>query len=140
MNPVDGHLLLEHLMNVNFTTDQGERVYFDEHGDPPGRYDILNYQRLSGSGYGYVRIGTWDSGDLIINASRLIWSEERNKSLPESVCSKPCPRGQVKTIQDGGVACCWVCTECDEYEYLLDEYTCQACPRGWWPNTNLTGQ
>ncbi|GAU92916.1 hypothetical protein RvY_04932-2 [Ramazzottius varieornatus] len=65
---------------------------------------------------------------------------EKNEVLKvvESVCSKPCRRGEVKAIQTGGVKCCWVCTACKLNEFLLDEFTCEACPPGWLPNENLT--
>lgn len=44
MLPVNGSTLLQHLMNVSFSF-LGEDVYFDELGDPPGKYEILNFRR-----------------------------------------------------------------------------------------------
>lgn len=44
MLPVNGSTLLAHLMNVSFSF-LDEEVYFDEQGDPPGKYEILNFQR-----------------------------------------------------------------------------------------------
>lgn len=44
MLPVNGSILLQHLMNVSFSF-LDEEVYFDEQGDPPGKYEILNFQR-----------------------------------------------------------------------------------------------
>lgn len=44
MLPVNGSILLQHLMNVSFSF-LNEEVYFDEQGDPPGKYEILNFQR-----------------------------------------------------------------------------------------------
>lgn len=44
MLPVNGSTLLQHLMNVSFSF-LNEQVYFDEQGDPPGKYEILNFQR-----------------------------------------------------------------------------------------------
>lgn len=47
MLPVNGSILLQHLMNVRFTF-LDEEVYFDEQGDPPGKYEILNFRRRRG--------------------------------------------------------------------------------------------
>lgn len=44
MLPVNGSILLQHLMNVSFSF-LDENVHFDEQGDPPGKYEILNFQR-----------------------------------------------------------------------------------------------
>lgn len=44
MLPVNGSILLQHLMNVSFSF-LDEEVYFDEQGDPPGKYEILNFRR-----------------------------------------------------------------------------------------------
>lgn len=44
MLPVNGSILLQHLMNVSFSF-LNEDVYFDELGDPPGKYEILNFRR-----------------------------------------------------------------------------------------------
>lgn len=44
MLPVNGSVLLQHLMNVSFSF-LNEVVYFDELGDPPGKYEILNFRR-----------------------------------------------------------------------------------------------
>lgn len=38
MRPIDGSKLLDFLMKTNFTGVSGETIYFDEHGDSPGRY------------------------------------------------------------------------------------------------------
>lgn len=33
-----------------------------------------------------------------------------------------------------GDTCCWVCDNCEEYEFVLDEYTCRDCGPGLWPH------
>lgn len=48
MLPVNGSILLQHLMNVSFSF-LNEQVSFDEQGDPPGKYEILNFQRRRSS-------------------------------------------------------------------------------------------
>ncbi|XP_014670624.1 PREDICTED: metabotropic glutamate receptor 1-like [Priapulus caudatus] len=139
MNPINGTMLLSHLMNVSFSMN-GQSVFFNQNGDPPGRYDVLNFQRKANGKYGYRLVGTWDSsgGGLHINDSLMTWAKDPGKKLMESVCSKPCGKGHVKSIQDGGVKCCWTCMPCEPDEFMLDELTCQSCGQGWWPNENLT--
>lgn len=41
MKPVDGRILLEFLMKINFTGASGDLISFDENGDSPGRYVII---------------------------------------------------------------------------------------------------
>ena len=67
------------------------------------RYDLLNYQKtVSKNGteiFDYVRVGGWDSGNLTIDGQKVFWPNpegQRGASVVESVCSKPCPKGEVK--------------------------------------------
>lgn len=51
--------------------------------------------------YKYVRIGGWDSGNLTIDEAKISWpalATKSNMPLVESVCSKPCPKGQIKVV------------------------------------------
>ena len=40
---MNGSLLLKYIQEVNFTGITGEQIYFDEHGDPPGRLVVWNF-------------------------------------------------------------------------------------------------
>ncbi|KFW86678.1 Metabotropic glutamate receptor 1 [Manacus vitellinus] len=136
MKPIDGSKLLEFLLKSSFIGVSGEEVWFDEKGDAPGRYDIMNLQYIEPNRYDYVLIGTWHEGVLNIDDYRI----QMNKSgMVRSVCSEPCLKGQIKVIRKGEVSCCWICTACKENEFVQDEFTCKACELGWWPNTDLTG-
>lgn len=89
-------------MNVSFPYGT-ETVQFDSNGNPPGWYDIMNYQRhelnVSSSNpsgvqqqqYGYVQIGSWRNGTLDMPD----WPAK----MVTSVCSEPCQKGQIKVIQ-----------------------------------------
>lgn len=57
--------------------------------------------------------------------------------FPESFCSEPCSKGQAK-LQLEGDTCCWLCTNCSQYQYLLDEFHCEECPLGTLPDVNKT--
>ncbi|NXL56297.1 GRM1 protein, partial [Chordeiles acutipennis] len=136
MKPIDGSKLLEFLLKSTFIGVSGEEVWFDEKGDAPGRYDIMNLQYIEPNRYDYVLIGTWHEGVLNIDDYRI----QMNKSgMVRSVCSEPCLKGQIKVIRKGEVSCCWICTACKENEFVQDEFTCKACELGWWPNVDLTG-
>ncbi|XP_044531389.1 metabotropic glutamate receptor 1 [Gracilinanus agilis] len=137
MKPIDGSKLLDFLIKSSFIGVSGEEVWFDEKGDAPGRYDIMNLQYTDANRYDYVHIGTWHEGVLNIDDYKI----QMNKSgMVRSVCSEPCLKGQIKVIRKGEVSCCWICTACKENEYVQDEFTCKACDLGWWPNRDLTGR
>ncbi|XP_043928141.1 metabotropic glutamate receptor 5 isoform X2 [Protopterus annectens] len=136
MKPIDGQMLLDFLMKVNFTGVTGNHVYFDENGDSPGRYEIMNFKKMGKDFFDYINAGSWDNGELKIDDDE-IWPGKN--SIIKSVCSDPCDKGQIKVIRKGEVSCCWTCTPCKENEFVFDEYTCRACSLGFWPNDELTG-
>ncbi|XP_029111476.1 metabotropic glutamate receptor 5b [Scleropages formosus] len=136
MKPIDGRKLLEFLMKTNFTGVSGEGILFDENGDSPGRYEIMNFKKMGKDYYDYINVGSWDNSGLKIDDEE-IWAN-KNTTI-KSVCSEPCDKGQIKVIRKGEVSCCWTCTPCKENEFVFDEYTCQACVLGSWPTEDLTG-
>ena len=94
-------------MNVSFSF-ANETVQFDSNGNPPGWYDIMNFQAIgnivenndttsSSSSvaikYDYVQIGSWKNGTLEL--------PDRPGKTVTSVCSEPCPLGQFKVIISG---------------------------------------
>lgn len=81
-------------MNVSFVYDE-EVIEFDETGDPPGRYDIMNYQKLEDGSFDYVQVGSWNNRSLLWNNSRSLQLGRNGRSV-KSVCSEECPRGQYK--------------------------------------------
>ncbi|KAM3602580.1 uncharacterized protein V6R79_006775 [Siganus canaliculatus] len=139
MDPIDGSKLLDYLLKTSFRGVSGEEIYFDENGDTPGRYDIMNLQSVGDMGdgrYDYINVGSWHEGVLSIDDNKL-WLN--SSDMVRSVCSEPCSKGQIKVIRKGEVSCCWICTTCKDNEYVQDEFTCKACELGWWPNDELTG-
>ncbi|XP_036438199.1 metabotropic glutamate receptor 1 [Colossoma macropomum] len=137
MDPIDGSKLLDYLLKTSFTGVSGEEVYFDENGDSPGRYDIMNLQYVEELGrYDYINVGSWHEGLLSIDDYKLMTNRSE---MVRSVCSEPCSKGQIKVIRKGEVSCCWICTTCKDNEYVQDEFTCKACDLGWWPDNDLAG-
>ncbi|XP_003219390.2 metabotropic glutamate receptor 5 isoform X2 [Anolis carolinensis] len=136
MKPIDGRKLLEALMKSNFTGVSGDMISFDENGDSPGRYEIMNFKKMGKDYFDYINVGSWDNGELKMDDDE-IWSKK--VTIIRSVCSEPCEKGEIKVIRKGEVSCCWTCTPCKENEFVFDEYTCKACDLGSWPNDQLTG-
>ncbi|XP_041660646.1 metabotropic glutamate receptor 1 isoform X2 [Cheilinus undulatus] len=136
MDPIDGSKLLDYLLKTSFRGVSGEEIYFDENGDTPGRYDIMNFQSVGDSRYDYLNVGSWSEGILSIDDYKL-WMN--SSDMVRSVCSEPCSKGQIKVIRKGEVSCCWICTTCKDNEYVQDEFTCKACELGWWPDDDLAG-
>ncbi|XP_066475305.1 metabotropic glutamate receptor 5 isoform X2 [Tiliqua scincoides] len=136
MKPIDGRKLLDSLMKANFTGVSGDMISFDENGDSPGRYEIMNFKKMGKDYFDYINVGSWDNGELKMDDDE-IWSKK--SSVIRSVCSEPCQKGEIKVIRKGEVSCCWTCTWCKENEFVFDEYTCKACELGSWPNHELTG-
>ncbi|XP_061896890.1 metabotropic glutamate receptor 1-like [Entelurus aequoreus] len=134
MKPVDGSHLLDFLLKTSFAGVSGEDIWFDENGDSPGRYEIMNFQSVERGAYDYINIGSWHEGVLSIadDTTRMNAS-----GAVRSVCSEPCSRGEIKVIRKGEVSCCWICTACKDNEYVQDEFTCTACRLGWWPDRDL---
>lgn len=136
MNPIDGSKLLDYLLKTSFRGVSGEDIYFDENGDTPGRYDIMNLQNMGDGRYDYLYVGSWSEGVLSVDDNKL-WMN--SSDMVRSVCSEPCSKGQIKVIRKGEVSCCWICTTCKDNEIVLDEFTCKACELGWWPDDDLAG-
>jgi len=136
MKPFNGKLYKEYLKKGIFKY-QDEIVQFDANGDPPGRYDIMNFQK-TGNSTDYVLIGSWNNGTLLLNRQEQYHPRSTTFApVFESVCSKPCNIGEYKHFQDGA-ECCWTCVSCREEEFLFNETSCRACLRGWWPTANKT--
>ncbi|XP_051164141.1 metabotropic glutamate receptor [Leptopilina boulardi] len=135
-----GQFYKKYLLNVSFIDDAGSEVKFDEHGDGLARYEILNFRKMnlsSNNGYHYKVVGKWVSlKSLDIRTDELIWARGA-KDMPISACSLPCEPGMIKKQQ--GDTCCWVCDQCEEYEYVFDEMTCKDCGPGRWPHSNKKG-
>ncbi|XP_071549706.1 metabotropic glutamate receptor 5-like isoform X2 [Panulirus ornatus] len=140
MLPINGSLYRDYLMNVTFSYMK-ETVTFDSRGDPPGRYDIMNYQRLKNGSFDYVRVGTWDNGTLLVHEDLVVFNSP-DRLPPSSVCSMPCAYNEYKSLLETGdesQGCCWLCIPCGKDEYLKEETACERCPPGSWPNPSKTG-
>ncbi|CAF1150956.1 unnamed protein product, partial [Rotaria sp. Silwood1] len=142
MARMNSSLLMQFLKSSRFTGITGEEVFFDENGDGPGRYDILNLQGIADDfehHLHYVQVGTWSTGKLTLNTSAMrFFSDQRplEQLNVRRFCSESCQRGHVKKYTDDE-KCCWKCHSCGD-AIVLDETTCFTCPPGFWPNEDQT--
>ncbi|XP_069057888.1 extracellular calcium-sensing receptor-like [Pleurodeles waltl] len=132
--------LLPYIRNVHFKNSNGEEVFFDANGNPPGIYDILNWQPTPKRTFKFVTVGRFDSRassglELTLNQSSIMWNGGE-KQVPQSVCSESCPLGYRKISVPGKPPCCFDCVQCSEGEIAnkTDSTECMKCSEDDWPN------
>ncbi|XP_066156356.1 metabotropic glutamate receptor 5-like isoform X2 [Euwallacea fornicatus] len=139
VSPFNGSMLKNYLMNVSFEFN-AETFQFDENGDPPGKYDIMNYQKLQNGHFEYVEVGSWYNRSLSWTKTPQFPSI-RGRKIVRSVCAEECSQGYYKNVQQGGKdkTCCWVCVPCPSGEILSKHHEgCEPCPKGYAPSINKT--
>ncbi|XP_041126924.1 extracellular calcium-sensing receptor-like [Polyodon spathula] len=126
--------VVHYLKTVNFTTKNGENVYFDENGDPTARYTLVNWQLNKESITQFVTVGLYDASlpegqQFIMNNISIVWAGDQD-TAPKSVCSESCPPGTRKAVQKGKPVCCFDCIACAEGEISnqTDSIDCMRCP------------
>ncbi|XP_058244199.1 extracellular calcium-sensing receptor-like [Hemibagrus wyckioides] len=131
---------LKHLRNVYYKTKEGEEVYFDKNGDPPAKYEIINWQKNKENQHEFITVGLYDStlpsyDQLAINLASIVWVQN-TKQVPISVCSKNCPPGTRKAVQKGKPICCFDCIPCADGEIsnMTDSTECEQCSQEYRSN------
>uniref|UniRef100_A0A3P9AZB0 Olfactory receptor C family, n1 n=1 Tax=Maylandia zebra TaxID=106582 RepID=A0A3P9AZB0_9CICH len=125
------------LQKVNFINQFGDKVFFDENGDPPASYEIINWQLTNGK-VQHVTLGNFTSaanGDykLSIEEEKVVW--RTGKMVPTSVCSNGCPAGTRKAQIKGKPICCFDCVPCAEGTIANSTAAdCTPCPKEYWSN------
>ncbi|KAG2463185.1 CASR protein, partial [Polypterus senegalus] len=79
--------VLQYLKTTNFKTKIGEYIYFDKYGDPPAKYEILNWQLNTEGIVKFALIGLYDASlpegqQFIMNNNSIIWTVNQTKLLP----------------------------------------------------------
>ncbi|XP_077118670.1 extracellular calcium-sensing receptor-like [Ranitomeya variabilis] len=130
--------LLHYIKDVDFETKDKTQIFFDDKGDPPALYDIVNWQLSATGSMEQKIVGSYDSRlpegiRMKINNADIIWSTE----TPQSVCSPSCPLGFRKATIPGKPTCCFKCVQCpkEEIANVTDAVECQKCSWDTWPNT-----
>ncbi|XP_026222341.1 extracellular calcium-sensing receptor-like [Anabas testudineus] len=137
---LDSFQILQRIRKINFTTKEGEEVYFNENGDPPAKYEIINWQPSEKGVVEFVTVGLYDASlpadkQLSLQNKSLVWAQN-SKQVPVSVCSEKCPPGTRKVLQKGKPVCCYDCIRCAEGEIsnTTDSITCVRCQPEFWSN------
>ncbi|XP_043914021.1 extracellular calcium-sensing receptor-like [Protopterus annectens] len=130
--------LFHFMKNVHFhmKTSLNEEVFFDEHGDTPASYDVMNWQMDTEGSIKFIKVGVFYNHKLLINESIILWNGGRTKT-PVSVCSKRCTVGYRKATKQGQPACCFDCIPCSEGEVSngTGMTDCLKCLEDQWPNS-----
>ncbi|KAK2847346.1 hypothetical protein Q5P01_010345 [Channa striata] len=137
---LDPFTILQHIRKINFKTKEGDEVYFNENGDPPAKYEIINWQPTEKGIVDFVTVGLYDASlpankQLSLQNKPLIWTQN-SKQVPVSVCSEKCSPGTRKVLQKGKPVCCYDCVRCAEGEIsnTTDSITCVRCHPEFWSN------
>uniref|UniRef100_A0A8C5A2U8 Olfactory receptor C family, n1 n=1 Tax=Gadus morhua TaxID=8049 RepID=A0A8C5A2U8_GADMO len=132
----------ERLQGIHFTDMFGDTVFFDQNGDPPASYDIINWQMREGK-VQHVTVGNFTSTshnayELKIQEEQIVWRTGKMVIVPDSVCSNVCPAGTRKAQIKGQSICCFDCIPCAEGAIscicLTGATDCTPCLREYWSN------
>ncbi|KAM9312158.1 extracellular calcium-sensing receptor-like [Gastrophryne carolinensis] len=131
--------LLRYIKNVQVKLTNGRDLYFDENGDPPAVYDIINWQLTPEGSIRHIKIGSYEATanqSFLINSASVQWAT-RDQQVPHSFCSDSCPPGFRKTPIQGQPICCFHCVRCPQGEISndTDSLHCSKCPWNQWPNS-----
>lgn len=68
------------MQTVNFTTPEGESVFFDSNGDSPARYELINLQNVDRGKINVETIGYYDASlpkdqQFSMNNVKVVWRE-----------------------------------------------------------------
>ncbi|XP_069075506.1 vomeronasal type-2 receptor 26-like [Pleurodeles waltl] len=136
------------LQKIHFKTSFGHDIFFDDKGQVPAKYDILNWAYKSLRVLEVVKVGHLDltaqpGQQLIINESAITWhvSGDQTNQTPRSVCSESCLPGYRKAPREGKPVCCFYCVPCanGEFSNRTDMENCMQCPEDQWPNAKKDG-
>uniref|UniRef100_A0A673WSB3 Olfactory receptor C family, h1 n=1 Tax=Salmo trutta TaxID=8032 RepID=A0A673WSB3_SALTR len=136
----EGQGVLRYLRDVNFPMKSGERVSFDENGDPTAIYELVNWQRDQAGETVFVTVGNYNAslpnGDqFAMNGIQIVWAGNPLKR-PRSVCSDSCLPGFRQAEIKGMQVCCFSCIPCaaGEISNLTDSAKCTQCSLEYWSN------
>ncbi|XP_070399944.1 extracellular calcium-sensing receptor-like [Nothobranchius furzeri] len=137
--------VLHYLTQVNFTTKVGDKVFFDESGDPVAHYSLINWQKDQSGHVQFETIGHYDASQPEGHQFRknqelqVIWAGG-NLQVPRSVCSESCLPGTRRAFIKGKPICCFDCITCADGEFSnsTNAVKCDTCPPDFKSNLERT--
>ena len=159
MRELNGSALLEYIKKLDFISETGNRVIFDDEGNVEGTYDILNYQAMyvdeeSGvkkTTFIFRSVGIWNSSVTNKPNLKALKLSSMNPfqfglgnvgdgvltSPPISQCGK-CSRGQYRRQV---LSCCGFCDPCLGELFSNDPQAsnCSKCENESWGNNPMNG-
>ncbi|XP_075122990.1 extracellular calcium-sensing receptor-like [Leptodactylus fuscus] len=133
--------LLNYLKHVNFTIDSGDKISFDQNGDPYPSYDLVNWQKRDNGSKFFAHVGKFVGNEnLKVKENTIMWQGDSTE-IPISVCSASCPLGSRKAAQKGKHSCCFDCIPCEQWEISnqSNSLECIKCPLRYWSNLQRDG-
>ncbi|CAN0337537.1 unnamed protein product [Lampetra fluviatilis] len=126
--------MLMKMHDLNFQLNNYS-VKFFKNGDPLPHYVLKNWQRQKDGTLVIKNVGTYEYSKEGTNTSALHFTSEpmwKNSSstVPASMCSVPCIKGQRKEFGPGWSAqCCYKCVSCSDGSYSDkdDAINCTDC-------------
>ncbi|XP_063302498.1 extracellular calcium-sensing receptor-like [Pelobates fuscus] len=132
--------LSHYIQNVKVKLSNGRELFFDQNGDPPAMYDIINWQMNTDGTTRHVKVGSYDTtqangNSFLINTSALIWGTDQQQ-VPVSVCTPSCLVGFRKVLRRDLPVCCFECILCPlgQISNKTDSLDCFKCPWDKWPS------
>ncbi|XP_072551907.1 extracellular calcium-sensing receptor-like [Salminus brasiliensis] len=138
LSEITPELVSEHLKDVHFVDAFGEEVYFDQNGDPPASYELINWQLREGEvqhiPVGYFSISENGIYNLVIQEDKIVWNT--GNLTPKAVCSEICPHGTRIAQIKGLPVCCFDCIPCADgsISNATGAVDCIICPIEYWSN------
>uniref|UniRef100_A0A665TH49 Olfactory receptor C family, h1 n=1 Tax=Echeneis naucrates TaxID=173247 RepID=A0A665TH49_ECHNA len=139
-DPLKPKQVVENLQRVNFTLPSGERVYFNENGDPRATYELVNWQKNQAGDTVFVAVGSYDASlpngkQFTMNGINIIWADG-SFERPQSVCSESCLPGFRQAMIKGKPICCFSCIACaaGEISDSNNSVECSLCSLEYWSN------
>uniref|UniRef100_F6VAC4 G-protein coupled receptors family 3 profile domain-containing protein n=1 Tax=Xenopus tropicalis TaxID=8364 RepID=F6VAC4_XENTR len=126
----DGEIILSPVLSSQYS---GREIFFDENGDPPAVYDIVNWKLSPEGTIKQVKVGSYDIAAL----SGRVFSVNTTSQV---IDNNSCPPGFRKVAINGKPACCFQCIPCPQGEISnhTDAVDCVTCTWDEWPNLQKT--